>query len=148
MKQSFKLQREALDKMDGMICDGFQDAGDDCDSLSARLEQVESQLKQLPEADQERDPRSSSRCGRAARPDASRRYGYSRGGYGRHKAAAGRREQVHEDDQRARKASGREIRETEGVAARRCQEAQPVVQHAPRSLRPRQCKTAWAERRG
>ena len=35
--------------MDGMLCDGFQDAGDDCDSLRARLEQVESQLMQLPE---------------------------------------------------------------------------------------------------
>ena len=44
-----KLQREELDKMDGMICDGFQDAGDDCDPLRARLGQVESQLKQLPE---------------------------------------------------------------------------------------------------
>ena len=44
-----KLQREALDKMDGMICNGFQDAGDDSDSLRARLEQVASQVKQLPE---------------------------------------------------------------------------------------------------
>ena len=39
-----KLQREELDKMDGMICDGFQDAWDDCDSLRARLEQVESEV--------------------------------------------------------------------------------------------------------
>ena len=30
-----KLQREELDKMDGVICDGFQDAGDDCDSFRA-----------------------------------------------------------------------------------------------------------------
>ena len=30
----------------------------------ARLEQVESQVKQLPGTDQERDPRRSSRCGR------------------------------------------------------------------------------------
>ena len=42
-----KLQREELDKLDGMICGGFQDTGDDCDSLRARLQQVESQVKEL-----------------------------------------------------------------------------------------------------
>ena len=33
--------------MDGLICDAFQDAGDDCDSLRARLEQVESEVTAL-----------------------------------------------------------------------------------------------------
>ena len=31
-EKEVKLQREELDKMDGMICDGFRDAGDDCDA--------------------------------------------------------------------------------------------------------------------
>ena len=44
-----KSQREALDKMDATIWDGLQDAGDESDSLRARLEQVESQVTQLPE---------------------------------------------------------------------------------------------------
>ena len=42
-------QREALDKMDGTIWSGLQGAKDEFDSLRARLEQVESQVTQLPE---------------------------------------------------------------------------------------------------
>ena len=42
-------QREVLDKMDATIWNGLQDAGDESDSLRARLEQVESQVTQLPE---------------------------------------------------------------------------------------------------
>ena len=44
--RELKSQREALDKMDGTIWDGLQD---ESDSLRARLEQVESQVTQLPE---------------------------------------------------------------------------------------------------
>ena len=42
-------QREALDKMDGTIWDGLHGAKDECDSLRARLGQVESEVTQLPE---------------------------------------------------------------------------------------------------
>ena len=38
-----KSLREALDKVH-VICDGCQDPGDDCDTLRARLQQVESQV--------------------------------------------------------------------------------------------------------
>ena len=44
-----KSQREALGKMDATIWDGFKDAKDESDSLRVRLEQVESQVTQLPE---------------------------------------------------------------------------------------------------
>ena len=44
-----KSQREALGKMDATIWDGSKDAKDESDSLRAHLEQVESQVTQLPE---------------------------------------------------------------------------------------------------
>ena len=44
-----KSQREALGKMDAAIWDGSKDAKDESDSLRAHLEQVESQVTQLPE---------------------------------------------------------------------------------------------------
>ena len=53
-----KSQREALGKMDATIWDGFKDAKDESDSLRVRLEQVQSQVTQLPE--RVRDPRRSS----------------------------------------------------------------------------------------
>ena len=44
-----KSQREVLDKMDATIWNELQDAGDESDSLRTGLEQIESQLTQLPE---------------------------------------------------------------------------------------------------
>ena len=44
-----KFQREALGKMDATVWDGLKDARDESDSLRVRLEQVESQVTQLPE---------------------------------------------------------------------------------------------------
>ena len=45
---------------------------------------------------------------------------------------------IFDDDQRAPKPSGCGIRETRGVLTRRRQEAQPIYQHALRSVGPRQ----------
>ena len=56
------------------------------------------------------------------------------------KQLQGREEQVHEDDQRHEKRVDAEFVKLKEVATQRCQEAQPLVQHAPRSLRPRKCK--------
>ena len=43
----YNMELQSLDKMDGTIWDGLQGAKDECDSLRARLEQVESPVTQL-----------------------------------------------------------------------------------------------------
>ena len=66
--RALELLREELDKLDGMICDGFQDAGTIATPSAPALSRSSSQVKQLPERIKRARSRAEAvrgdRCGR------------------------------------------------------------------------------------